>query len=183
MIETMLKQNNTLQINVAQLLKSLIGTTRTYSVEEEVDIAGKNRVVHGDIELTRSDRSILVHGVLHVDVELNCGRCASEFIAPLTLDIQEEYFPKIDVFTGDAAPAPEEDREAFSIDERNILDLLEAVQQYALMAQPIKPLCKPDCAGLCPTCGHNLNQGACPCPPDDIDPRWDKLRQSFSNRK
>lgn len=183
MIKTMLKQNNTLQINVAQLLKSPIGTTRDYTVQEEVDIAGTNRTVHGEVELTRSDRSILVHGVLHVDVDLNCSRCLSEFSAPLTLDIQEEYLPKINIYSGEPLPQPEEDREAFSIDERNILDLLEAVRQYALLAVPMKPLCKPDCAGLCPTCGHNLNRGECPCPPQDIDPRWDKLRELFSNRK
>lgn len=182
MIKIMLKQNNTLQINVSQLLKSPLGTTRTYAVEEEVDIDGKDRVVHGDVELTRSDRSILVHGVLHVDVELNCSRCVSEFSAPLTLDIQEEFLPKINISSGEPLPQPE-DKETFSIDERNMLDLLEAVRQYASLAVPMKPLCKPNCAGLCPTCGHNLNRGECPCPPQDIDPRWDKLRQLFSNRK
>ncbi len=182
MIKTMLKQNNTLQINVSQLLKSPLGTTRNYTVEEEVDIAGKDRVVHGDVELTRSDRSILVHALLHVDVELNCSRCVSEFSAPLTLDIQEEYLPKINVYTGDPLPQPE-DKETFSIDERNMLDILEAVRQYASLAVPMKPLCKADCAGLCSTCGHNLNRGECPCPPQDIDPRWDKLRQMFFNRK
>ncbi len=182
MITTMLKQNNTLQINVAQLLKSLIGTTRTYEVEETVEIAGVDRLVHGEVELTRSDKSILVHAVLHVQVELECGRCLTKFQSPLTLDIQEEYLPKINIYTGEAMPAPE-DREAFVIDERNILDLLEAVRQYASLAVPMKPLCKPDCAGLCPSCGHNLNQGTCDCPPQNLDPRWDKLRQAFSNRK
>ncbi len=180
MIKTMVKQNNTLQINVSQLLKAPLGTTRDYTVEEEIEIAGKNRVVHGEVELTRSDPSILVHALLYVDIELECGRCASKFSAPLTLDIQEEYLPKINI-SGEPLPPPE-DKETFSIDERNILDLLEAVQQYASMAVPIKPLCKPDCAGLCPTCGHNLNRGGCPCPPQDIDPRWDKLRQLFSTQ-
>ena len=39
----------------------------------------------------------------------------------------------------------------------------------------MKALCKKDCAGLCPTCGKNLNQGKCDCPDDNIDPRWSKL--------
>lgn len=180
MIKTMLKKN-TLQINVSQLLKAPLGTTRNYTVEEEVDILGENRVVHGEVELTRSDRSILVRSLLHVDVELECGRCVSKFTAPLTLDIQEEFVPKI-AAGGEPLPAPE-DNSTFAIDERNILDLFEAVQQYASLAVPIKPLCKPDCAGLCPACGHNLNRGECPCPPQEIDPRWDTLRQLFSNRK
>ena len=182
MIKTMQKQNNTLRINVAQLLKSLIGSTRTYEVAEEVEIAGKDRMVQGDVELTRTDNSILVHGILHFDVELTCGRCSNEFTAPLSLDIQEEYVPKINVNTGDLLSAPE-DKEFFFIDERNVIDLLEAVQQYASLAMPIKPLCKPDCSGLCPVCGHNMNHDECTCPPQNIDPRWDKLRDMFSKRK
>src|ERR1035437_2487063 len=183
MIKTMLKQNKTLQINVSQLLKAPLGATRNYAVEEEVDILGKNRMVRGEVELTRSDPSILVHAILHVDVDLECGRCVSKFNAPLTLDILEEYLPQINVSTGQPLPGVEEEKETFAIDERNVLDMLEAVRQYASLAVPMKPLCKPDCAGLCPTCGYNLNQGDCPCPPQDIDPRWDKLRQLFSNRK
>ena len=65
----------------------------------------------------------------------------------------------------------------FTIDEHHILDLTEAVRQYALLALPMKPLCRQDCAGLCPTCGHNLNQGGCGCPPQGPDPRWSGLNK------
>ncbi len=34
-----------------------------------------------------------------------------------------------------------------------------------------------DCAGLCPTCGKNLNEGKCRCPKNKIDPRWSKLAE------
>ena len=170
---------NTLQINVAQLLKSDIGTTRAYVVEEEVDIAGKSRMVHGEVKLTRSDRSILVKGRLHLEIELTCSRCLSVFGYPLSFDIVEEFLPKIDISTGHALPPPEDD-EAFTITDRNILDLIEAVRQYALMAIPMKPLCRPNCTGLCPVCGCNLNRGACSCPPEPIDPRWAKLRELIS---
>ena len=65
----------------------------------------------------------------------------------------------------------------FTIDEHNILDLGEAIRQYSVMATPAKPLCKEDCAGLCPTCGANLNNGTCGCPPQPVDHRWDALRK------
>ena len=64
-----------------------------------------------------------------------------------------------------------------SIDEQHTLDLTEAVRQYALMATPMKALCKKDCAGLCQTCGKNLNEGKCHCPKDDNDLRWSKLAE------
>lgn len=173
---------NTLRINVAQQLKADIGTVRNYLVEEVVDIAGDSRLVQGDISLTLTNRSILVKGTLHFDVELTCSRCLNLFSYPLTLDIEEEYFPKINIYSGKALPPPE-DQDAFAIDEHNILDLIEAVRQYALLSMPMKPLCHADCAGLCPICGCNLNRGACSCPPEDIDPRWAKLRELISADK
>ncbi|MBA7688765.1 hypothetical protein ES703_97254 [subsurface metagenome] len=63
----------------------------------------------------------------------------------------------------------------FTIDEHHILDLTEAIRQYALLAIPMKPLCRGDCAGLCPNCGHNINQGPCDCSPQETEPRWSEL--------
>jgi uncharacterized protein len=42
---------------------------------------------------------------------------------------------------------------------------------------PMGILCRPDCAGLCPQCGQNLNEGTCDCAKDDIDPRFEVLRR------
>ncbi|MBI2852228.1 MAG: DUF177 domain-containing protein [Chloroflexi bacterium] len=165
-----------LQINVAGLLKANIGTARDYVIEDTIEIAGSHRVVLGEVNLMRTDRSILVKGTLHTDIDLTCSRCLSQFSLRLTLDIEEEYFPRIDIYTGNALPALE-DSEAFTIDEQNMLDLTEAVRQYALLSVPMKPLCRADCAGLCSVCGRNLNQGPCDCPPMPADPRWAKLSQ------
>jgi uncharacterized protein len=55
--------------------------------------------------------------------------------------------------------------------------LNEAIRQYALLARPVKPLCWEDCAGICQTCGQNLNQEPCSCPAPEIDPRWSKLTE------
>ena len=63
------------------------------------------------------------------------------------------------------------------IDEHNILDLAEAVRQYALLAMPMKPLCRENCVGLCPTCGCNLNERSCKCPTSPVDPRWVRISE------
>ena len=75
--------------------------------------------------------------------------------------------------TGATLPLPEEPG-SFMIDDRNIMDISEAIRQYTVMALPIKPLCRQDCSGLCPTCGADLNEKRCDCTPE-IDPRWEKL--------
>jgi len=162
------------QINVSQQLKDPIGSIRDYVVNEIVDIAGGNSPVQGEVGLMRTDRSILAKGTLHTEIELTCSRCLSLFSCPLTLNIEDEYFPTSDTVTGDSLPLPDEPG-CFTIDEYNILDLTEAIRQYALMAAPMKPLCGEDCAGLCPTCGCNLNQASCNCPPEPADSRWSEL--------
>jgi len=143
-------------------------------VSEVVSIAGGDSMVEGKVTLVRTDRGILTEATLHTEVEVTCSRCLSLFDYPLTLSIEEEYFPITDVVSGTSLSLPEEPG-CFTIDEHHVLDLTEAIRQYALLVIPMKPLCRQDCAGLCPTCGHNLNQGPCDCLPQQADPRRSKL--------
>jgi uncharacterized protein len=165
-----------MQINVSQLLKEPIGSTRNYKVSETIDVTGdgNGRKVQGEVRLLRTQRGILVKEEPQTEIELTCSRCLSLFNYPVTLNIEEEYVPSIDVVSGVPLPAPEEPG-SFTIDEHHVIDLTEARRQYTLMAIPMKPLCREDCAGLCPDCGHNLNQGACGCSPRVADPRWSEL--------
>jgi len=165
-----------MEINVAQLLRAPIGSVRDYEINQVIDISGDgvDRPVQGQVRLMRTNRSILVKGTFNTVVELTCSRCLGQFECPLKMSIEEEYFPTADVNTGAAIAVPDE-LGSFTIDENHILDLTEAVRQYALLAVPMKPLCKENCAGLCPVCGQNLNQGPCGCPSRETDPRWAEL--------
>jgi len=163
-----------MRINVSQQLKASIGSIRKYEVSETIDVASDKSTVQGEIELIRTDRSILAKGTLHAEVEATCSRCLSLFNCPLTLNIEEEYFPITDVVSGALLPLPEEPS-CFTIDEHHVIDLTEAIRQYVLLTIPMKPLCHGDCAGLCSNCGHNLNQGPCDCSTQEVDPRWSEL--------
>jgi uncharacterized protein len=50
-----------------------------------------------------------------------------------------------------------------------ISDLL---REQLLLMLPVKPLCRPDCAGLCASCGKDLNEGSCTCSKRNVDPRF-----------
>ncbi len=173
-----------MQINVSQLLKAAIGTIRNYEVSELVDIAGNGagHMACGEVRLMRTDRGILVSGTLKTEAEVDCCRCLASFSHPLVLNIEEEYFPTVDVASGASMLVPDESS-CFTIDEHHVLDLNEAVRQYALLAIPMKPLCGEGCAGLCPHCGHNLNLGPCECPPQPADPRWAGLIKLANEQK
>ena len=165
-----------LQMNVSQQLKEPIGETRSCEVNDTVDIAGADIQVEGKVTLTRTDCGILVRGTLYTELEFTCSRCLSLCSHPLTLRIAEEYFPTTDIMTGAPTLIPD-DSGCFTIDEHHILDLTEVIRQYTTLATPMKPLCREDCAGLCPSCGQNRNLGECDCPLPEADSRWAALRK------
>ena len=169
-----------MKYNVAQLLKGAIGGTRHYLVEREL-VSNVNPdaleaiSVSGQIHFLRTRAGILVTGQVHATVTVPCSRCLEPTSVELIATIEEEFKPTIDILTGGKLAVEEEDR-ALLIDEHHILNMTEVIRQALALAWPMHPLCRPDCAGLCPECGHNLNEGPCGCTVDQVDPRWAALR-------
>ncbi len=169
-----------MEFNVAQLLKEQSGGMREHSLHEDIrqldpDIKPLS-ALDGSIQLIRTADGILARGTLHASVELVCSRCLEPFAMPVRFVVEEEYHPTIDITTGASLPRAEEDEAATSIDDHHILDLTEVVRQDILLAIPPYPVCRRQCAGLCPKCGKNWNEGPCDCKDDDIDPRMEKLK-------
>jgi uncharacterized protein len=169
-----------LQINVSQQLKGGIGAVRYAEVDDDIEVAGSEEHVGGRVKLTRTDGGILVQGTLETTAELVCSRCLRPFPYPLRLGIEEEYEQRHDVFSG-AALSQEGEPGDFTIDENHIMDLTEAVRQYAGLALPMKPLCREDCAGL-PTRGHNLNRGQRQGSVAETAPDWAALAKLAATR-
>jgi uncharacterized protein len=165
-----------MEINVSQLLKAQIGATREFTLDDPLVIIEGTpaKPVTGNISLIKTHRGILAKGTVETVVPLECSRCLKTFKKKLKLDIEEEYFPSLDINSGTPMDMPEES-EGFTIDDHHILDLREAIRQNALLAMPMKPLCREECAGLCPVCGKDLNKESCDCNKNNIDPRWMKL--------
>ena len=87
-------------INVSQLLKSSIGTSRDYEVSEIINIAGNNSTVKGKVRLIRTDLGVLAQGTLYAGIKIACSRCLEMCDYPLSLNIEEEYLPINDVNSG-----------------------------------------------------------------------------------
>jgi uncharacterized protein len=135
-----------LEINVSQMLKAPVGTTQNLEIADRVAIMENESKVEGEVTLTRTNRGILARGRLKAGVEASCCRCLSLFNCDADFSFEEEYFPSTDILSGARLELPEEP-ESFTINEQHTLDLTEAIRQYALMALPMKPLCRPDCTG------------------------------------
>ena len=81
------------------------------------------------------------------------------------------------VFLSSDTPGVEEDGDARVLDARAPeLDLSGPVREEVVLAVDPYVVCDPECRGLCPRCGANLNIEACGCSFHEPDPRWDALR-------
>jgi uncharacterized protein len=163
--------------NVSRLLKEPSGFTREYEVDEEVTVARDNIVcpITGMVRLMRTDDGIWVSAPLDAVMPGSCSRCFVDIRKLVRLEIEEEFLPEIDINTGARLHSPREFDENFYIGQSHVLDLTEAVNQYIYSGTSMKPMCRPDCKGICMTCGINLNEGECKCDLSQRDPRWGAL--------
>ncbi|HLZ07180.1 MAG TPA: DUF177 domain-containing protein [Chloroflexota bacterium] len=171
-------------VNVAQLLKSDVGTSRIFFFEEVLqpfgEVAETVAPIKGTAELIRINRGILVRGQFSTAVDLECSRCLSIYVEMLNLEFAEEFVPVVDIHTGAPVKLPR-DEETFLINEKHELDLTPAIREYGLLALPMKPLCQDDCQGLCPRCGVNRNYETCACVLNEPDERFAVLRALLSD--
>ncbi len=65
----------------------------------------------------------------------------------------------------------------YLIKEDKEINLDEEVMEYIILNKPIKVLCDINCKGLCDICGKNLNDGPCDCKSDEINPKFEKLKE------
>ena len=127
--------------------------------------------VEGRLSAAGDDR-FYFNGHISGAVMLDCRRC----LADVTVKVQDTMSILI-APTGD--PAAEDDPDVFLYDASGReLDIRPAVREAWLLAVPAFVQCKPDCKGLCPQCGTDLNTGTCDCVPVPSDSRWDTLRNS-----
>jgi uncharacterized protein len=168
-----------LTYNVAGLLAEPVGSTRDYAVAGVMLDLGEDLrqsdPVEGTIHLARTNRGLLVRGDLTTSLDEECSRCLRAIEVPLAVHIEEEALPSLDLQTGlplDTTAEPD----ALRLNEHHELDLEPVVREAIQLAEPIAPLCEPDCPGLCPVCGERMTSGPHDHPDDDIDPRLEALK-------
>jgi uncharacterized protein len=172
------KSMTDLKFNVAQLLREETGSRRNYDFTERalpLDAETTLQDITGSVRFTRTVSGVLADVEAHGTVETQCTRCLKPATQPVDVRFRDEFHSKIEVNTGMALPKPDEE-DPFFINENHLLDLEEAIREYGLLELPMQTLCKPDCKGLCPTCGADLNAGDCGCPQEEVDERFSALK-------
>jgi len=165
-------------VNVSQLLRSPVGTSRSYELRddapefaEELNLLGP---VEGALKLTRTNHGILADLTYTVELEQECGRCLDPARTHIESQFTEEFLPTINIMTG-LPETVDADPDEPRVSANHELDLTESVRQDILLQQPLQPLCRPDCPGLCVNCGRELGRGPCGCDITDDVPTTGQL--------
>lgn len=160
---------------------------------EELELTDRDAVIRGplsvSLDLMKADDMIAVTGVVEGTAIRQCVRCLGEYDDALAFSVHAAYARegkearrdsragggrqtrtadarKGKSVPGKGEPASEEDAED---DDRYFyqgdhVDLAPMLREHVILAAPMQPLCREDCAGLCPRCGKDLNEGPCQCP-------------------
>lgn len=120
----------------------------------------------GSVTIGRTPQGLVVQGKFSADTILECVRCLREFTFPLHWEITELYaFNKRSV-----------SESGLLLPDDAHIDLAPLLREYAFLEVPINPLHKPDCKGLCPVCGQDLNIRDCGHRQDQDDSPFAKLK-------
>jgi uncharacterized protein len=129
-----------------------------------------------DFDVEKQDARYRLAGTLRTDLELPCSRCLDSMTWPVNASFDLLYLPS-SANTGETENEVESDDLGVAFYEGEVIDLRELVREQLYLTLPMKPLCGPDCQGLCPECGTNLNAGRCDCEHRWVDPRMAALAQ------
>jgi len=171
--------------NVAGLLHEPPGASRDVRLRDhyvtlgpDVELAGP---LDADLRLQRTNRGILVRGELRAPLRRTCARCTDPYVEEVTVSIEEEFLPSLDMESGAHVASDDDPQASLRIDEHHEVNLAGVFHDELLLTEPMLPLCRPDCPGLCSECGEKLDRGSHDHGGEDIDPRLAGLAALLRN--
>ncbi|MEI7616007.1 MAG: DUF177 domain-containing protein [Actinomycetota bacterium] len=147
------------EISVKEIFKKQMGASEDVELDfdpEQIDIPESIilKSLSGKAKLFRLEDSVMVTVKLKAELNLICDRCLDNFDTKVEFVTEREYL-------FDRKQDNEND-EGY-VDKYFNVDILPEVREELILAVPTKNLCKKDCAGICLTCGVNLNHQECKC--------------------
>lgn len=157
--EILNRETTHIDINFEGNVEGLENPINGYFLPENVSFRGA---------LIRVKNLLNLSGKINFQFDTNCYRCLQNIHGDMTIDVNENVYNAATVKPGD---------DVFTY-EGNYLDLDVILKNYIILNLPMKEVCSPECKGLCPKCGKNLNKGKCDCDDDMyINPQMEVLKQ------
>ncbi len=163
-----------LQFDLSHLIGARPGARLAFVLDEGSQQLEDIRVnfLRGRLQFTRIQGGILVESQIETEVEVPCTRCMELFPYAAVLEIEETIG-----FAG--RPRPDI---TYRLTEEGWFEISPLLREQAWVALPMKPLCNPNCQGICPECGANRNLEPCRCQ-EQIDPRLAVLAEFVRGNK
>ncbi len=181
-----MRTDQRMQIDIAEIRESgkPLLVDREFGDEELAvgsDVVQIRNPAKTRLEVSVAGDRVRVSGELNAELELVCCRCLKTFPDRVNKSFDLSYLPD---------PQLESEHEEFELRYEDLeigfyrsdqLDLSAVISEQVVLDVPMKPVCQPQCKGLCDQCGADLNEGACNCVRETVDPRLAVL-ESFKKR-
>jgi DUF177 domain-containing protein len=138
----------------------------TFQVVDPVSLA---------FDIDKEQQQFRLVGSVQTMLQLPCSRCLESFTLPVDARFDLRYQPHT-ANRGEGEREIEEDDLTTAFYDNDEIDLAQLMREQFYLALPMKPLCQPECRGLCPVCGTNLNRNTCACKSGWADPRFAALK-------
>jgi uncharacterized protein len=168
-----------MQLDLARLHGPTEHVDRSYPPEafeadrEDYQVVGP---VHLAFDVQKSEDRYQLTGRVEALLEFPCSRCAESFQWPVAASFDLTYLPQA-ANTGEGELEIVEEDLGVAFYENESVDLGQLMREQFYLVMPMKPLCRENCRGLCPSCGANLNTVTCECDVRWEDPRLAGLRR------
>lgn len=135
-----------MKIDISRLSKDNVITLSEKYAPEALDLEMPNVRFKGALEVNltaeKNNDTVIIKGEIFLPLAIACSRCLLEYSQDLRHKVCFDY--------------------AVDRDDA-VLDFTEGIRSEIILNYSLNPLCKPDCKGLCPKCGEDLNKGKCKC--------------------
>jgi len=173
-----------MRLDLTQIRQPETELARRYDASQFEGRSQQFRVVQPvDLRLTihKDKARFRLVGTLSTVLELSCSRCLEPFPLPVASAFDLRYLPQSENVGDEREVKGDEFSESFYQDE--LIDLGQLMEEQFYLALPMKPLCTPECKGLCSNCGTNLNVATCDCQVRWEDPRLAGLKALIDRNK
>ncbi|WP_346354525.1 DUF177 domain-containing protein [Azotosporobacter soli] len=138
----------------------------------QLDLAESAPWIQGDVQVaglvTNTGNGLQVNGTISIPAAFACTACL-EAVALTLESVFSEIFQE--------GVEPEEADADWLFYQGDDIDISEMIREHIILSEPLKPICRDDCRGLCSRCGINLNHGTCSCEQKTVDPRLAGLQK------
>ncbi len=146
------------------------------------DVVTISSPVKSVLRIDKVGEDILARGVLNGDVELECSRCLKNFPLHISSQVNVVFHPVKDIAKSEQHQLKGDELDTVFY-AGDILDTDDLLREQLILNIPMKPLCSPDCKGICPMCGADLSVSGCNCKTKETDSRFEVLKKLKKERE